>query len=103
MSLRLPVEGVLAVPPTVLLELDPVGIVLLVLQGGVVPPLADGAGECVDFFHACLFGWEKEKSLGSLGLVNSSRGFGGSTELPPKKPPPRAAGQRPVFSTVFAG
>src|SRR5438552_14498437 len=74
--LRLPVECVLVVPPAVLAELDPVGIVLLVLHGGVVSPFADGAGEGDDLFHACLFGLgEKEKSLGFLGAVNSSRGI----------------------------
>src|SRR5947208_4178439 len=76
MSLRLPVEGVLVAPLAVLAQLDPVGIVLLVLQSGVVAPFADAAGEGDDVFHGWLF-WlgEKEKSLGSLGAVNSSRGF----------------------------
>src|SRR2546423_11046215 len=73
--LGLLVGGVLVAPPAVLAELDPVGIVLLVLQGGVVAPFADAAGEGDDFFHAWLSGWGKEKSLGSLGLVNSSRGM----------------------------
>jgi hypothetical protein len=62
-------------PLAVLAELNPVRIVLLVLQGGVVASLADAAGEGDDFFHAWLFGWEKEKSLGFLGGVNSTRGF----------------------------
>ena len=44
-SPRLAVEGVLAAPGAVLAQLDPVGIVLLVLGGGVVPPLARGAGQ----------------------------------------------------------
>jgi hypothetical protein len=55
-------QGVLMVPPAELHELDPVGIVLLVLHGGVVPSLADGAGEGDDFFHACLSGGEKKKA-----------------------------------------
>src|SRR6266566_8288805 len=72
--LRLLVGGVLVAPPAVLAELDPVGIVLLVLQGGVVAPFADATGQGDDVFHSCLFGGEKEKSLGFLGAVNSSRG-----------------------------
>src|SRR5207249_9529346 len=75
--LGLLVRGVLVAPPAVFAQLDPVGIVLLVLQGGVVAPFADAAGEGDDFFHAWLFGWGKEKSLGFLGLVNTSRGFPG--------------------------
>src|SRR5438034_11334260 len=75
--LGLLVGGVLVTPPAVFAQLDPVGIVLLVLQGGVVAPFADAAGEGDDFFHAWLFGGGKEKSLGSLGLVNSSRRFPG--------------------------
>src|SRR5690242_12529160 len=72
--LGLLVRGVLVAPLAVLAELDPVGIVLLVLQGGVVAPLADAARQRDYFFHASLFGWGKEKSLGSLGAVNTSRG-----------------------------
>src|SRR2546422_11768772 len=73
--LGLLVRGVLVAPLAVLAELDPIRIVLLVLQGGVVAPFADAAGQCDDVFHSCLFGGEKEKSLGFLGAVNSSRGF----------------------------
>jgi hypothetical protein len=50
--LGLLVRGVLVAPPAVLAELDPVRIVLLVLQGGVVASLADAAREGDDFFHA---------------------------------------------------
>src|SRR5437016_6371649 len=75
--LGLLVRGVLVAPPAVLAELDPVGIVLLVLQGGVVAPFADATGQGDDVFHGCLFGGEKEKSLGFLGAVNSSRGSRG--------------------------
>src|SRR5438105_10482862 len=94
MSLRLPVEGVLVVPLAVLAELDPVGIVLLVLQSGVIPPLADGAGQCDDFFHGWLFRWGKRKSLGFLGAVNTSRGTCGPIH-------PRAATARKT--RVFHG
>jgi hypothetical protein len=38
--LRLPVSGVLTAPRAELLDLDPIGIVLLVLDRGVVPLLA---------------------------------------------------------------
>src|SRR5438105_8774945 len=68
-------RGVLVAPPAVLAELDAVRIVLLVLQGGVVAPFADATGQGDDVFHSCLFGGEKEKSLGFLGAVNSSRRF----------------------------
>src|SRR5438477_6576968 len=73
--LGLLVRGVLMAPPAVLAELDPVRVVLLVLQGGVVAPFADATGQGDDVFHSCLFGGEKEKSLGFLGAVNSSRQF----------------------------
>jgi hypothetical protein len=73
--LGLLVRGVLVAPLAVLAELDPVGIVLLVLQGGVVASLADAAGQGDYVFHARLFGGEKEKSLGFLGGVNSTRGW----------------------------
>jgi hypothetical protein len=73
--LGLLVRGVLVTPLAVLAELDPIRIVLLVLQRGVIAPFADAAGEADDFFHAWLFGREKEKSLGFLGGVNSSRGL----------------------------
>src|SRR5947209_19734228 len=75
--LGLLVRCVLVAPLAVLAELDPVGIVLLVLHSGVVAPFADAAGEADDVFHGWLFGWEKEKSLGFLGAVNSSRGSRG--------------------------
>jgi hypothetical protein len=42
---------VFVTPLAVLAELDPVWIVLLVLQGGVVPALANAACEGDDFFH----------------------------------------------------
>jgi hypothetical protein len=48
---------VLTVPLAVFAELDTVRIVLLVLQGGVIAPFADGAGEGDDVFHSWLFGW----------------------------------------------
>jgi hypothetical protein len=48
-------------PLAVLAELDPVRIVLLVLQGGVVAPFADAAGEGDDVFHASIFGWGRKK------------------------------------------
>src|SRR2546425_12252056 len=73
--LGLLVRCVLVAPLAVLAELHPVGIVLLVLHSGVVAPFADAAGEDDDVLHGWLFGWEKEKSLGFLGAVNSSRGF----------------------------
>src|SRR5438132_13383107 len=77
---------VLVAPLAVLAELDPVGIVLLVLQGGVVAPFADAAGEGDYFFHGGLSGWgEKEKSLGFLGAVNSSRRFRGAIDRTPKR------------------
>src|SRR6266542_4703721 len=41
----LAVDGVLAAPPAVLLELEAVAVVHLVLLGDVVPPLAVVAGE----------------------------------------------------------
>src|SRR5215207_7837870 len=44
-SARLPVGGVPAAPAAVLLQLDPVGVVPLVLPGGVVAVLADGTGQ----------------------------------------------------------
>src|SRR2546423_5498874 len=71
--LGLLMRGVLVAPPAVLAELDPVRIVLLVLQSGVVAPFADATGQRDDVFHSCLFGGEKEKSLGFLGAVNTSR------------------------------
>jgi hypothetical protein len=61
MLLGLPVQGVLVVPPAVLHELEPVRVVLLVLQGRVVSSFADAAGEGNYFFHACLFGWGERK------------------------------------------
>src|SRR2546422_1546798 len=67
-------RGVFVAALAVLAELDPVRFVLLVLQGGVVAPFADATGKGDDVFHSCLFGGEKEKSLGFLGAVNSSRG-----------------------------
>jgi hypothetical protein len=73
--LGLLVRGVLVTPLAVLAELDPVGIVLLVLQGGVVASLADAACEGDYVFHGWPVAWGKEKSLGSLGGVNSTRGF----------------------------
>src|SRR5213594_1622412 len=94
--LRLLVRSVLMAPLAVLAQLDPVGIVLLVLQGGVVAPLADAAGQGDDFFHASLFGWGKEKSLGFLGLVNSSRRFARSIDRRAKKDYKRP-GRRPVI------
>src|SRR5438093_6430607 len=94
--LGLLVGGVLVTPPAVLAQLDPIGIVLLVLQGGVVAPFADAAGEGDDFFHAWLFGGGKEKSLGSLGLVNSSRRSPGPIDRPPEKD--YKAGNRPPVS-----
>src|SRR5690242_8548849 len=48
---RLPVRGVLPAPPAVLLELEAVGVVLLVLDGVVVPAFALGALEGDDRFH----------------------------------------------------
>src|SRR3954462_421864 len=42
---RLAVQGVLAAPPAVLVELDPIAIVHTVLDRVVVPPPAVGAGE----------------------------------------------------------
>jgi hypothetical protein len=60
--LGLLVRGVLMAPLAVLAELDPVGIVLLVLQGGVVASLADATGKCDDFFHASLVGGGKKKA-----------------------------------------
>jgi hypothetical protein len=59
--LGLLVRGVLMAPLAVLVELDPVRIVLFVLQGGVVAPFADAAGEGDDVFHAWLFGWGRKK------------------------------------------
>src|SRR5437588_1536548 len=59
--LGLLVGGVLVAPPAVLAELDPVGIVLLVLQGGVVAPFADAAREGDHFFHGRLSGWGERK------------------------------------------
>jgi hypothetical protein len=56
------VRGVLVTPLAVLAELDPVRIVFLVLQGGVIAPLADAAGEGDYFFHAWLFGGRKKKA-----------------------------------------
>ena len=44
-SARFAVQRVLAAPPAVLLELDPVAVVHPVLDRVVVPPLAVGAGE----------------------------------------------------------
>src|ERR687898_1201161 len=44
-SAGLPVGGVPAAPAAVLLQLDPVGVVPLVLPGGVVAVLADGTGQ----------------------------------------------------------
>src|SRR5437868_3011440 len=41
----LPVEGVLAIPPAVLLHLDALAVVLLVLHGDVVAALAVLAGQ----------------------------------------------------------
>src|SRR5439155_20962937 len=60
--LRLLVRRVLVAPPAVLAQLDPVGIVLLVLHGGVVAPFADAAGQGDDFFHASLVGGGKKKA-----------------------------------------
>src|SRR2546422_5573537 len=78
-------RGVLVAPLAVLAELDPVRIVLLVLQGGVVAPFADATGQGDDVFHSCLFGGEKEKSLGFLGAVNSSRGSRAPIDRTPGK------------------
>src|SRR5439155_13064836 len=63
----------------------PVPVVLLVLQGGVVAPFADATGQGDDVFHSCLFGGEKEKSLGFLGAVNSSRGSRAPIDRTPGK------------------
>jgi hypothetical protein len=60
--LGLLVRGVLVAPLAVLAQLDPVGIVLLVLQGGVVAPLADATCQGDYFFHASLFGGGKKKA-----------------------------------------
>jgi hypothetical protein len=53
---------VLVAPPTVLAELNPVRIVLLVLEGGVVAPFADAASECDYLFHVRLFWLGKKKA-----------------------------------------
>ena len=43
--LRFPMEGLLAAEPAILVELQTIGIVLLVLEGIVIPLLALGAGQ----------------------------------------------------------
>jgi hypothetical protein len=55
-------QGVLPIPLAVLAELDPVWIVLLVFQGGVVAPFADGASEGDDVFHSQIPGLRKKKA-----------------------------------------
>src|SRR5437879_13244642 len=72
--LGLLVRCVLVAPLAVLAELDPVGIVLLVLHSGVVAPVADAAVEADGVFHGWLSGWgEEEKGLGFLGAFESVR------------------------------
>jgi hypothetical protein len=44
--LGFPVYGVLTAEAAVFVELQPVGVVLLVLKGVVIPLLALGAGQC---------------------------------------------------------
>jgi hypothetical protein len=61
-------------PAAVFAELQTVWVVLLVLHGGVIAALTDAAGEGDDVFHSQIPEAEKEKSLGFLGAVNSSRG-----------------------------
>jgi hypothetical protein len=48
-------------PLTVFAQLDPVGIVLLVLHGGVIAPLTHSAGEGDDVFHGWLSGGAEKK------------------------------------------
>src|SRR5262249_47533316 len=52
---RLPVRRVATAPAAVLLELEPVRVVLLVLDGGVVAALAVAALERDDRLHRSLF------------------------------------------------
>src|ERR1700676_5132926 len=83
--LGLLVRCVLVAPLAVFAQLDPVGIVLLVLHGGVIAALTHSAGEGDDVFHGWLSGWGcKEKSLGYLGAVNTSRGSPATPELQPQ-------------------
>jgi hypothetical protein len=53
---------VLPAPAAVLPKIEPVRVVLLVLEGGVVAPFADVAGEGDYIFHAELSGWGKKKA-----------------------------------------
>jgi hypothetical protein len=52
---------VLVAPLAVFAQLDPVWIVLLVLDSGVVAPLTDAAGEGDDVFHGWLSGGAEKK------------------------------------------
>jgi hypothetical protein len=49
--LGFPVQGVLTAETAILVELKTIGIVLLVLEGIVVPLLAFGAGKCDLYAH----------------------------------------------------
>src|SRR5262249_16804585 len=53
----LPMPGVLTAPPAVFLELQTVGVVLLVLDRRVIPALALAALQRDDRFHRCLLAW----------------------------------------------
>jgi hypothetical protein len=83
MLFRLLVGRVLVAPTTVFAELQAIWIILLVLKGGVVAALTDSAGEGDDVFHSQYSWAEKEKSLGYLGGVNSSRGRSRASSVRP--------------------
>jgi hypothetical protein len=59
--LGLLVGCVLVAPLAVLAQLDPIRIVLLVLDGGVIAPLTHSAREGDDVFHGWLSGGAEKK------------------------------------------
>ena len=62
-------EGVLAAEAAVLHELDTIGVVLLVLEGVVVPLLAFGAGQCDLYAHFSFSFCECKRRAFALALL----------------------------------
>ena len=62
-------QGVLAAEAAVLHELDAIGVVLLVLEGVVIPLLAFGAGQCDLYAHFSLSFCECKRRAIALTLL----------------------------------
>ena len=74
-------QGVMATPAAILLELDTIGIILLVLFGRVIAALALGAGQG----DQCTHEYSLYRNLRALKLhMNSKKepGIGGCTNNP---------------------